>query len=267
MLACELVRLPAGGKRGGLMRKKVLGAALMVLLITATDAAANEPWSVTPLTPADGGRYTKSSPTPDGKVGSVAVEFSTAQALPPSTQAIIEINTEPTPGQDGTLADDKRASFGVLYPRDSDPSKWYGSASAGAFLYPGTYYFQVSALVLDRFDDGVQWCPTVPAGSSGLCTYLSPVFTMTVLAPPPIAPPAVTPTPKPSAPTLTLAAARVKAISYARKTWKGTKIKASCARLAAASFRCTVRYTRKKKARRVKVDVYRQGSRLYAERA
>jgi hypothetical protein len=98
----------------------------------------------------------------------MAVEFSTAQAFPPSTEAVMEINTEPTPGQDGTLADDKRASLGVLYPRDSDPSKWYGSASAGAFLYPGTYYFQVSALVLDSPGDGVQWCSTVPAGSFGI---------------------------------------------------------------------------------------------------
>jgi hypothetical protein len=250
------------------MKKKVFGAALMLLLITAADAAANEPWNVTPLTPANGGRYTKSNPTPDGKVGSVAVEFASDRALPPSTYATIEINTEPTPGQDGTLADDKRASFGLLYPRDSDPSRWYGSASAGAFLYPGTYYFQVSASVLDSSDDGAQWCSTVPPGSFGSCRYVSPVFTMTVLAPPPLmVPPSVAPSVKPPAPTLRLAVAKAKAISYARKTWRGTKIKASCGRIDAQSFTCTVRYTRRKKTRRVELDVYRKGSTVVAERA
>lgn len=133
--------------------------------------------------------------------------------MPLSTYAVIEINTEPTPGQDGTLADDKRAWLGLLYPRDSDPSRWYGSARAGAFLYPDTYYFQVSASVLDSFDDGVQWCSNVPPGSTASCKYVSPIFTMTVVAPPPlVVPPVVAPVPKPATPTLMWATAKAKAI-------------------------------------------------------
>jgi hypothetical protein len=85
---------------------------------------------------------------------------------------------------------------------------------------------------------------------------------MTVLAPPPlIVPSTVTPSPTLSTPTLRLATAKAKAIAYVKKTWNGTRVRVSCARVDTQSFRCTVRYTRKTKTRRVKVDVYRDGAR------
>lgn len=236
-------------------RGRVFAAAVCGVLLMGSQsgaARANVPWDVTPITPANGGVYGLSSPTPDGKVGAVAAEFASSVAFPAATaglfgspaQAVMEVSPEQTLGQDGTLADDKLVSFGVLYARDSDPSRFAGSVSAGAFLYPGTYYFQYSTNVPNQLPE----------------RYLSPIFSFTVVAPTPPQP-ATTPTSPtvPSSPSYRLSRRRAisKAKRYVGRRLKGKRARASCSRLNASRLECRVRYARGKRKSAVTVAVYR----------
>lgn len=242
-------------------RHRVIVLALGVWAVVPSQAAGSEPWPIAPLNPVNGGVYGITPPTADGRVGAVATEIQSPVQLPSGTQAVMEITAENVPGQDGTLADDKRVSIGTLYVRDSDPSRWVGQVSAGAFQHPGTYYFQYSALVHDRYDDGKTYCASIPPGTGGLCTYASPVFTFRIQAP--SAPP-----PNPVAnrePQYRLghytAVTRVK--SYVVRRLKGRRVRAACTRDDVTQFTCRVRYVRKGRTRRATIEVYRDAIGLH----
>jgi hypothetical protein len=244
----------------------------VALLLTPASAGANEPWAVTPVMPANGATFSPSSPTPDGRVGAVGGEMTSPVRLPAGTQTRVEITAENVPGQDGTLADDKVVSLGVLYARDSDPLQWTGSISAGAFLRPGTYYLQFSASVLDSYNDDVTYCSNVTPGSVGLCLYVSPVFTFTIAAPP-----AATPTPTPNAgtperdATPNLRLSRAQAASgvkrWVARRYHGKRLTATRSRMEAARFNCRVRYVRAGARREIFVEARRTESGLRYRRS
>lgn len=240
-------------------RSVVLAFGIWGLIANAADAS--EAWPITPLNPANGGVYGITPPTADGRVGAVATEIQSPVQLPSGTQTVMEITAENVQGQDGTLADDKQVSIGILYVRDSDPSRWYGQVSAGAFQRPGTYYFQYSALVHDRYDDGKVYCSSIPPGSDGLCTYASPVFTFAIRAPTPSATsPAVDDEPQYR---LGYYTALTKVKSYVKRRFKGRRIRATCSRNDPSQFACRVRYVRKGRTRRVRIKVYRDAIGLH----
>lgn len=234
--------------------------------VTSSIAIANEPWAITPVDPVNGGLFGITAPTVDGRVGSVAAEFQSPMRLPAGTQAVMEVTAENVSGQDGTLADDKLVSLGTLYARDSDPSRFAGQVSAGAFQHPGTYYFQYRALVHDRFDDGQTWCSTVPSGSGGLCLYVSPVFTFSIQAQAPTPPSITAPTATTRTFRLTRSAAVANVRAYVVRRLKGRRVKAACTRDDASQFTCRVRYIRKNKTRRATIEIYRDEDGLNYER-
>lgn len=250
-------------------RRLILAAAVAGLFVALPGvASANEAWPVTPLKPANGGVYGITPPTADGRVGSVGAELQTPLRFPPGTHAVIEVNAENVTGQDGTLADDKNVSFGLLYPRDSDPSLWAGTVSAGAFRQPGTYYFQFHANVADYYNDGAQWCPALAPTASGLCLFVSPVFTFTIQAPPA---PVVAPPPPPAATAprapVTYSLSRYGAVTgvtkYVKRRLKGRQVKATCTRDDVDAFDCRVRYRRAGKRRSARIEVLRDASGLH----
>lgn len=160
-------------------RRLLIGfVATIACLVGATSASAVD-WPVAPLTPVNGGVYST-----DTSNTSFAAELQAPTAVSGGTQTVIELASEPTLGQDGTLANDKQIGFGLLYKRDSDPTKWFGSYSTLLYRTPGTYYFQYSVLVLQSISDTSQSCPGVPIGNPALCTYISPVMSFQVVAPP-----------------------------------------------------------------------------------
>ncbi len=232
-------------------------------------AGALESWQVTPLSPANGATYPLRTPSTGAPV--FEVEMQTPQALGATDQAAIEFSREPTLGQDGTLADDKQINLGTARKRDSDPTKWWGTASVIPFLSPGTYYFQWRVLTQDRYDDGVQTCSNVAPGQTGLCTYASPVFSFTVAAPTPVPPPAPAPASSdPASRPVTDALSHRSAVSaarrYAQRRLHGTQVKVACSREDESAFICRVRYRRKGRVKRVSVTVYRDSGRVYVER-
>jgi hypothetical protein len=173
----------------------IAAAACLVALPASPAFAADEvvPWPVAPMAPANGGTYQQQFRAPGEKVGSAPVEVQSPAAFPTGRQAVIEVSAETTLGQDGTLADDKIVSLGTAYPRDSDPSKFYGTMSAGALLRPGTYYFQWSLRHLDFSYQTTGNCPGWTPGASASCRFVSPIFTFTIVAPPPAPAPAASP--------------------------------------------------------------------------
>jgi Excalibur calcium-binding domain len=141
--------------------------------------AATVPWDVRPIEPHDGGVYVV-----DAETTEFATEFQAPTVVTGGSQAVIEVSRESTLGQDGTLAVDTLTSgYGLLYKRDSDPTRWFGSFSSTAFSEPGSYYFQYSLSVLQLSSDPVQSCPDIPLGSFGLCSYASRVMAFQVVRP------------------------------------------------------------------------------------
>jgi hypothetical protein len=238
-------------------------ATLVAFAVTPSAAsAANEPWAVTPISPADGSAFTV-SPTANG----VTVEIRSPNLFPAGTRAEVEFSTETTLGQNGTLADDKRVGYGLAAPRDSDPYQMGGPVSTLAFRYPGTYYVQYNAYVTDYAYDGQVWCPSIVPGGIGNCLFVSPVFSFRVVAPSPTTPPR--PPPATSTSTSDWSLSRQTAVNKVRnhvaRYLKGRQIKITCRRDDRAMLTCRARYVRKGKVRRKTIGVWRDSTGVHLD--
>src|SRR4051812_3144162 len=151
-----------------------VGVIVAALAGASTASAATFPLDVTPVTPANGLTIAPST------TGVLAFELT--GSVPPSVYSVfVEISRSPTLGQDGTLADDLNTGMGSLGRRDSDPTRWYGSASIRYLNQPGTFYYQFHANASDPYSGSApEICPD--AGISA-CTLASPVYAFTVAAP------------------------------------------------------------------------------------
>jgi hypothetical protein len=94
----------------------------------------------------------------------------------------IEVSRTQTLGQDGTLANDfNLAPVGGVLQRDSDHSKYVGSASVYGLTAPGTYYYQYSGTAYNM--DDTTNCPGLSMYAS--CFMATPIFSFTIAAPQP----------------------------------------------------------------------------------
>lgn len=260
------------------MRRALLAASFAVLLAAPGAAMGNEAWDVTPITPSDGGVY-----QPEARGGTAAEFRSAVTAFPTFQSASLEVSREATVGQDGTLADDKLAAVATLRQRDSDRAQFYGWFSGAPYASPGTYYFQMSAFVAD-YANGESYCPGVAPNASGSCLFVSRVFSYTVQAPTPAAPPPPTAAPAAPgpataeppadeatpayrpAPSLTRTAAVARARKHGRGALRLHGISAVCVRQDHAAFRCRISgKNRKGRTRRASVTVYRERGVLYVQ--
>lgn len=200
---------PAGSKRSGspkpgsgvtlapMTRSRVRRSVVASLLLATyaalpvvASASVPFPGTLTPGSPANG--QTMAQPS------AWSLPFSVTWTDAPSgssdsMQMRLEVNNQSLLGQDGTLADD--AQYRVVQPAvmsrgDADPAQWTGKAVRFEPWSPGTYYFQYK---VER----------TALGSGGFVeylTYVSPVFSFTVTAPP-VAVPAPAPANSPTTPT------------------------------------------------------------------
>jgi len=121
-------------------RQVGLALCLLVALLLASPAIAlaAEPLNFTSLTPAEG------ASVPVGRQVSFEMRSNAGYPVSPS----IEVSTQPTLGQDGTLANDYLVDQALYLGRsDADPTAYRGATATNARLgwigTPGTYYWQV----------------------------------------------------------------------------------------------------------------------------
>jgi hypothetical protein len=225
--------------------------ALAALLASAASAhATTYPMTATPITPAVGATFAPAA----SSLVTVPFEFQSTGTGPSSMK--IEVSSTPTLGQDGTLADDLNlAMVGAVLQRDSDHTRYYGSASVYGLTAPGTYYYQYSGTAYNLND--TTNCPALPMYAS--CFMATPVFSFTVAAP---QPQPAAPQPQATSPQnvtwpLSLAAAKTAARNQAIETWGARKPKViSSHRLSVSRVMVTVRWRTKagkKRTRTLKV--------------
>ena len=210
--------------RGAMKLRGVFVAVVAVVAVVALGvpgSALADAFTAQLIVPVDGTTYSVSGP------GRFAAEFQTNPQIPPGiTQFIVEVNSEPTLGQDGTLANDLRKGFGVMYRRDSDPTKWAGSFTMFGGMPAGTYYFQYSGLNHQNFYDTFQSCATFPVGSDVLCIYASQIMSFTAVD--------AAATPAPTQPfylRLSLQQAKTKAINFTRIRYGAKRQIVACKRV------------------------------------
>jgi hypothetical protein len=226
-----------------------LAIAVLVFVLPTSAVAAND-LAATPVAPAPDATY---APSTSGT--NVLAEFKTSIANAfnqlTSAQAAIEISNQPTLGQDGSLADDLRLSRGILQRRDSDPTSWYGSVSAGSWATtPGIYYFQYALTV---YDAGVslhsdQYPPSCP-NQTYSCVYTSPIYTLTIATPRPATPPPTTTISDTVTSSVSLATALTKAKSYVKSHYKARRPSGVCRRVSRTHVICRVAWRNAKHKR------------------
>ncbi|WP_028060545.1 hypothetical protein [Candidatus Solirubrobacter pratensis] len=156
--------------------------------------AATFPLEVTPVAPANGSTITMPASS-----STLAFEFT--GSVPASVNgSTVEISRSPTLGQDGTLADDLNAGIGFVNRRDSDPTRFAGSAVIPNLSQPGPFYFQFHSFAIDYSASATKICPD-SGQYGGSCTLASSVYSFTVAAPQPPAPPAARQPPAQSQPS------------------------------------------------------------------
>jgi hypothetical protein len=177
------------------VQAKVAIAAIVALFTVGTAAAAPEPLPIVGIDPQPQGAVVSSAattPNPSFEIRLTVPEGSRYGSL------VAEVSDRNVPGQDGTLADDYIAGYGLLFQSDADPTVWRGTIIGGYKARPGTYYLQFSgtrSLSAPPYE-GTCW----PFG----CLGISPVYAFQVVAPPPAPAP---PTPAPAAPSPAVAPA------------------------------------------------------------
>jgi hypothetical protein len=221
-------------------------AAVAIALVCAGTASANcldgvynETLPITASSPADGASI--------APAGSLPVSFALVSPAP-LPGLTVRVTSQNPLGQNGTLSDLGHTvdSF-ALGDSTTDPGNYRGVSNKGPSWwtnYPGTYYWQMFGQET-HFD---------PATHSIVChAYASPVYTLTIAAPPPPAvtsppaPPVTTPPssapPKPQLPWMTVSTAR----TYTYNTISGVlprpfhhryEYKASCTRRSAVRISC-----------------------------
>ncbi len=258
----------------------IVVAVVSATTLASTARASNE-LPVVPVMPQAGATYPSGAFGPRESSGlyQMPIEVRAAPgALPtnPSQGAAsmsFEISAVPTLGQDGTLADDLllRPASGLRY-RDSDPLAWIG-LTALPYLQPGAYYFQLLARVTDSSFDPAVFCPNQTPNMTAYCTLPSPVYQFSVAAPPASGSgPTGTPAPSREPAVVSRDALTAKsAIStvrrFAAREWKARQVRVQCRRIDESAFRCVVRWTRRGKAKRRAVEVYRDRGRNYVQSA
>jgi hypothetical protein len=162
--------------REGISRSlRLCGVTVLVWALLAAAAgsvvASPYPLGESGVTPAPGSALKVTSK-------GVPVSFTTpepAQLL----FAMVEISSQNSLGPDGTLADDRRIGFGLLFSRGSS-----GLTFAGRSLWsksvPGTYYFQFSGPKVTGLSARDTRCP----GGETTCLYASQVYGVTIPEPP-----------------------------------------------------------------------------------
>lgn len=127
----------------------VTGAALLIGAALPSVASA-EPAGEVAVTPAPGARVASGQP----------LTFSvTLPTSPPRYGLTLEVSTQNTPGQDGTLANDYVVAMVTLVRSDASPTVYRGTANAGNYNWltrPGKYYWQAST-----FEAGVTYATAV----------------------------------------------------------------------------------------------------------
>jgi hypothetical protein len=147
----------------------------------------------------------------------------------------VEVATQPTLGQDGTLATEYTVDYPSALQGDAFPDTYTATAFGFWSQYPGTYYWQMHFNRIDYVPD--------PSGSPypwpELNDYVSPVFKLVVAAPAP--PPRV-----PTAPRVTMSKAQ--ALSYLRPALRKItrhsvfRLRRECDRVDSEAFNCVVKW-------------------------
>lgn len=245
------------------MHRVLVLVASLALIVPAIASGAD--LEATPASPEPNKTYALASPA-----GYVLAEVRTPvpQRFNSLTSGLFvaELSTSAALGQDGTLADDLRASYTYLRRRDSDPAAWYGGLpNTGWASTPGTYYFQFSYQVHDSATSlPVADYPASCPGRVSDCVYASPVYATSFAAPQPlpISPQPTAPAPRRS--YLSLAAASERAKVYTRRQWGARSPTAACRRVSSRQMLCRVAWLNKrgKKIRRA-LDVIKDPGNRY----
>ena len=112
-----------------------IGCAVFAIPSVAHAQPVTGPLSFNSMTPADGASITSGA----------ALTFEMSSSAGYVNGPSVEVSTQPTLGQDGTLADDFRVSIAVLFRSDAFPNLYRGedySSSSGWASRPGVYYWQ-----------------------------------------------------------------------------------------------------------------------------
>jgi hypothetical protein len=198
-----------------------VGCAVFAIPSIAQAQAPTDPLTFDSMTPADGASIVAGT-APTFEMSSSASYFG----------LFVEVSTQPTLGQDGTLAEDFEVGGAELGRSDANPSLYRGvdpNASYGWASKPGVYYWQAFS-TFGRFDPGSgQW--RVPAG---------PVQRITVTA-----------RPQSAAPAPRLGISEGYAIvrdglkkKFGSRFTRGKKLKARYSRLSATTIRYSVSWVR-----------------------
>jgi hypothetical protein len=222
----------AQGGQGAVRRLAGALIALAALLPFASGAHAAQPMPYSALSPDDGFAHTVSSwpRATDAEMFDFFVDTSSPPATIPFL--ILEVSTQNTPGQDGTLADDFRVDYELLNRSDAYPTQFRARTSPAApwLAQPGTYYWQVS---YSNYDYTTGCSP---------CIYVTPVRSIQITPRPQPPQPVPTVPTQQSSPDLMM---RTSDAHYyvrtmiRRKTGRTPRgLRYKCARLTTRSFRC-----------------------------
>ena len=181
MKSSQNQRIAAGGgavRRWNRRRVSIVMGTLLAgitLLATATPASAtcfngvyDEAMPITASSPPDGTSMVASGVSP--------IKFSIRTPVH-GGEIAVEVATQNVPGQDGTLALDYATDSGQMFQSDADPDLHAGTSHFGSGWWtdtPGTYYWQAHTVSSDSL-----------TGQFGCHMYKSPVYTLTITAPPP----------------------------------------------------------------------------------
>ncbi len=220
------------GRQSGARRLAGASIALLVALSFVSVAHAVEPLPYSAFSPDDGFAHTVSSwpRATDAEMFDFFIDTSSPPATVPFL--VLEVSRQNIPGQDGTLADDFRVDYELLYRSDAYPTQFRARTSPASpwLAQPGTYYWQAS------YSNYTTGCNP--------CVYVTPVRSIQITPrpqPPQPQPVPTVPTQQPS-PDLMM---RTSDAQYyvrtmiRRKTGRSPRgLRYRCARLTSRSFRC-----------------------------
>jgi hypothetical protein len=173
-IATPLVPSNGAARQGKSRRSGVCAVTLLLWAVLATAAgsavASPYPLGESSVTPAPGSAI---QVTPKG----VPVSFTT----PVPAQlffAMAEISSQNALGPDGTLADERRVGFGLLFAHGSGGLRFSGM-SQWTSTAPGTYYVQFSGTKVAGLSGRNAKCP----GGEPTCLYASQVYSVTIPKP------------------------------------------------------------------------------------
>lgn len=218
-----------------LLTAACLAAIASLALSTGSATADVRPFAVKSATPTDGATLPQTS--------TITFQVKTDD---PVTFGRIEVATQPTLGQDGTLAAEFTVPWGLIVSTtrgDAFPDTYTGTAFPYALPSTGgTYYWQMSYTKSETLS-GPPYVQT--------STYTSPVYRFVIAA---TTPPAATPTPPPSTTpttptptplylTLGQATADVKIAIKDHTGLSARSLKRTCKRRSDATFSCEVAWS------------------------